>query len=192
MNSSMRLRPTPGWLNRVTEPAPELIISLLDAEFHDRTAFDFGEPALNGYLQRTARQHIQKGIANTYVLVRRSEPHRVLGYFTLSFLEVDISRLPADQRRHLPRTSLPAAKLARLAIDQSCQGNNYGRLLLVDAMRRVADAIRRVAGVVALFVDAKNDHVAQFYRKFGFIPLQDAPLSLMLPANSLLAAFPAT
>jgi ribosomal protein S18 acetylase RimI-like enzyme len=67
-----------------------------------------------------------------------------------------------------------------MAIDKSCQGNDYGRLLLVDAMHRVADAIRNAAGVVGLIVDAKNPSVAAFYRKFGFIPLEDNPLALML------------
>jgi GNAT superfamily N-acetyltransferase len=170
--------------------AKDLIICLLDGESHDRTQFDCGEPALNDYLQKTARQHQQKGIANTYVLVGSAEPHRVLGFFTLAFLEVDRSELPAAQGKKLPQSRLPAAKLGRLAIDKSCQGQNYGRLLLVDAMRRVASASRMSAGVVGLFVDAKNPSVAAFYRKFGFIPLADNHLSLMIPCQTLLAAFP--
>ena len=168
----------------------DLIICLLDGESHDRDSFDCGEPALNDYLRKTARQHLQKGIANTYALVNRDAPHRIIGFFTLSFLEVSISELPAEYRKRLPQTQLPAAKLGRLAIDKTCQGNNYGRLLLIDAMRRLADAVRNAAGVVGLFVDAKNRSVASFYRKFGFIPLEDNPLSLMLPCKTILAAFP--
>jgi GNAT superfamily N-acetyltransferase len=170
--------------------ARDLVITLLDADRHDRTAFDCGEPALNDYLQKTARQHLQKGIANTYVLVRREEPRKILGFFTLSFLEVDLSEIPAGHGKKLPQAHLPAAKLGRLAIDKSCQGNNYGRLLLVDAMRRVATAIRNAAGVVGLFVDAKNPSVAAFYRKFSFIPLEDNPLALMLPHQTILVMFP--
>ena len=170
--------------------AKDLIISLLDSDRHDRIAFDCGEPALNEYLRNTARQHLQKGIANTYVLASRAEPEKILGFFTLSFLEVDISEIPAGYGKKLPQSRLPAAKLGRLAIDKSCQGNNYGRLLMADALRRVADAIRNAAGVVGLFVDAKNPDVAEFYRKFGFIPLEDNPLSLMLPHQTILGAFP--
>lgn len=182
--------PTSGLSNPGIEMAKDLIITLLDADLHDRYIFDCGEPALNDYLQKTARQHLQKGIANTYVLVRRDEPRKILGFFTLSFLEVDLSEIPAGYGKKLPQTHLPAAKLGRLAIDKSCQGNNYGRLLLVDAMRRVADAIRNAAGVVGLFVDAKNPIIAAFYRKFGFIPLEDNPLSLMLSHQTILATFP--
>lgn len=174
----------------MTDKARDLIICLLDGERHDRAAFDCGEPALNDYLRKTARQHLQKGIANTYVLVASAEPHKILGFFTLSFLEVDLSEIPAGHGKNLPRSRLPAAKLGRLAIDKSCQGKNYGRLLLVDAVRRVAIAARSTAGVVGLFVDAKNAKVAAFYRKFGFIPLEDNPLCLMIPCRTILAAFP--
>ena len=176
---------TPG-----IEMAKDLIIALLDADRHDRIAFDCGEPALNDYLQKTARRHLQKGIANTYVLVRRDDPRNILGFFTLSFLEVDLSEIPPQYGKALPNTHLPAAKLGRLAIDKRCQGNNYGRLLLVDAIRRVANAIRNAAGVVGMFVDAKSPSVAAFYRKFGFIPLEDNPRSLMLPHQTILAVFP--
>ena len=168
----------------------DLIICLLDNDRHDRNAFDCGEPALNEYLQKTASQHLKKGIANTYTLVSSAEPRRILGFFTLSFLEVDLSEVPAKYGKKLPRSHLPAVKLARLAIDKSCQGKNYGRLLLVDAMHRVAAAIRNTAGVVGLFVDAKNQNVAAFYEKFGFISLRDNPLSLMIPQQTILGLFP--
>ena len=167
-----------------------LIICLLDTDHHDRDAFDCGEPDLNEYLQKTAGQHLKKGIANTYILVNLAESHKILGFFTLSFLEVDLSEVPEKYGKKLPRSHLPAVKLGRLVIDKSCQGKNYGRLLLVDAMRRVAAAIRNTAGVVGLFVDAKNRNIAAFYEKFGFIPLRDNPFSLMLPQQSILGLFP--
>jgi GNAT superfamily N-acetyltransferase len=168
----------------------DLIICLLDTDRHDRDAFDCGEPALNEYLQKTAGQHLEKGIANTYILVKSADYERIIGYFTLSFLEVDLSDVPAKYGKKLPKSNLPAVKLARLAIDKSCQGANYGRLLLADAMHRVAIAIRNTAGVVGLFVDAKNKNVASFYEKFGFIPLRDNPLSLMIPHQTILGLFP--
>jgi len=180
----------PVLLNLGTDMAKDLIISLLDGTTHDRTIFDCGEPVLNDYLQKTACQHLQKGIANTYVLTEITRPDRILGFFTLAFLEVDISEMPAGLRKKLPRSRLPAAKLGRIAIDKICQGENYGRLLLVDAMCRVAVAARTAAGVVGLFVDARNPEVAAFYRKFGSIPLEDNSLSLMIPCQTLMAAFP--
>jgi len=168
----------------------DLIICLLDTDHHDRNVFDCGDPALNEYLQKTAGRHLKKGIANTYVLVKRSESKRIIGFLTLSFWEVNLSEVPAKYGKKLPRLHLPAVNLGRLAVDKSCQGNNYGRLLLGDAMRRVAAAIRNTAGVVGLFVDAKNQNAAAFYEKFGFIPLKDNPFSLMIPQQTMLGLFP--
>lgn len=36
---------------------------------HNRKQFDCGNESLNRYLQQTARQHAQKGIARTFVLM---------------------------------------------------------------------------------------------------------------------------
>jgi GNAT superfamily N-acetyltransferase len=186
----MLLAPIPDWLIPVNDINRELSICSLNSKIHHRAMFDCGEPELNNYLQKTAWQHQQKGIANTYVLVGTSDPRRILGFFTLSFLEVNLSDIPEDYGKKLPRSRLPAAKLGRIAIDRSSQGHNYGRLLLVDAIRRVAFAVRTSANVVGLFVDAKNPAVATFYQKFGFIPLEDNPLFLMIPCQTMLAAFP--
>lgn len=180
---------TPAPLNPKTEMERDLVICLLHGESQDREAFDCGEPALNDYLRRTAWQHQRMRIANTYVLVRRAEHGRILGFFTLSFLEVEATEIPAGCRKRLPPSRLPAARLGRLAVDLSCQGEGYGGLLLADAVRRVARAIREVAGVVGLFVDAKNERLVGYYQRFGFIPLEDNPLILMLPSRTILEAF---
>lgn len=73
-----------------------------------------------------------------------------MGFFTLSFFEVDVSEIPVSFGKKLTQSRLPAARLGRLAVDRQCQGNDYGRLLLVNALRRVAHAMRKVAGVVGL------------------------------------------
>jgi len=39
------------------------------SRLHDRKSFDCGQPALNDYLQKTALQHIEKGISRTFVLI---------------------------------------------------------------------------------------------------------------------------
>ena len=45
-----------------------LRIELLGRQ-HNRGGFDCGSPELNGYLQHTARQHTEKGLSRTEVLV---------------------------------------------------------------------------------------------------------------------------
>lgn len=166
-----------------------LIIHPLDAT-HDRAGFDCGIAALNDFLRKTARQHREKGLSNTFVLLDGEAPTNILGFFTLSFLEVDLSSLPLEHARRLPKTSrLPAAKLARLAVNLRQQSKGYGAILLADAVKRVMATVRESGGVVGFFVDAKDDTARQFYLRFGFIPLQDNPLALFLPLKSLLGPF---
>jgi len=162
-----------------------LIIRLLDVS-HDRKAFDCGESALNEFLQKTARQHRDKGLSNTFVLSDEQAPQKILGYFTLSFLEINVECLPEKYSRNLPKSSrLPGAKLARLAVDTASQGKGYGELLLADAIKRIVATVEESGGITGFFVDAKNEQVKKFYLRFGFIPLKDDPLKLFLPLSTL-------
>lgn len=81
-----------------------LTISLL-GESHDRKAFDCGVAALNEFLQKTALQHRNKGLSNTFVLTDEVKPKSILGLFTLSFLEVEITAKPKEYSRQLPKQS---------------------------------------------------------------------------------------
>jgi GNAT superfamily N-acetyltransferase len=162
-----------------------LIIRPLDS-FHDRKTFDCGVPVLNDFLLKTARQHRDKGLSNTFVLLDETAPHEILGFFTLSFLEVDATTLPREYSHRLPKASrLPAAKLARLAVDKRCQGKGYGDLLMADAVKRIVATINESGGITGFFVDAKDEHAQRFYLRYGFISLQDSPLTLFLPLQTL-------
>ena len=44
------------------------------------------------------------------------------------------------------------------------------------------------AGGVALLIDAKDDRAAQWYARYGALPLLDAPHSLLLPFATIHAA----
>lgn len=156
---------------------------------HDRTSFDCGVNALNSFLQKTARQHKEKGLSNTFVLVDKEQPATILGFFTLSFLEIDSSSLPTRHARALPNNSrLPGAKLARLAVDTGCQGKGYGALLLANAIQRVVGTISLSGALTGFFVDAKDEQAKKFYQHFGFITLRDENLKLFLPLKTLLEA----
>jgi GNAT superfamily N-acetyltransferase len=163
-----------------------LIIRPLDPS-HDRKAFDCGVPVLNDFLHKTARQHRDKGLSNTFVLLDENTPREIRGFFTLSFLEVDATTLPGEHSRRLPKSSrLPAAKLARLAVDKHYQGKGYGDLLMADAIKRIVATINESGGITGFFVDAKDEHAKRFYLRYGFISLQDTPLTLFLPLQTLL------
>ena len=71
-------------------------------------------------------------------------------------------------------------RLARLAVDQSSQGQGLGGDLLLAAGER-ALAVAAEVGGVALAIDAKNEGAARWYERFGAQLLLDNPLKLILP-----------
>jgi GNAT superfamily N-acetyltransferase len=150
------------------------------AKRHDRAAFDCGEPDLNLYLQRYARQNHESGGAKCFVASPSENPPRILGFYTLSPASLEYTRTPALAKKGLARYEVPVFRLGRLAVDRSAQGRGLGGALLL----RAADRCIRVAhdvGGVAVLIDAKNDRAARWYEGYGALPLLDAPLSLVLP-----------
>ena len=157
------------------------------ARSHDRKAFDCGEPQLNDYLQKFARQNHESGGAKTFVAVKASAPTTILGYYTLSPASIDFVRTPAVVRRGLGRYDVPVYRLGRLAVGTSVQGRGLGSGLLLAAGRRCLTVAAEVGGV-ALLIDAKSDRAAKWYEGFGAVHLDDAPLALLLPLKTIAAA----
>lgn len=151
---------------------------------HDVNGFDCSDPALTIWLQSTAMQHQKKFISKTYVLVNDMTPSVILGFYALSIRKMTPNAvLPLSMAKKLPR-DVPGYTLARLAVEQEEQGKGHGETLLINAMKRVRDAAGTVGGV-ALFVDAKDERAAAFYRKYGFISFLSNPLTLFMPIVSI-------
>jgi predicted N-acetyltransferase YhbS len=153
---------------------------------HNREVFSCGVQALDDYLKRTARQHNDKGISRTFVLVDSDEPAKILGFFTLASCEVVTAELPSEYAKKYPRQA-PAAKLARLAVARDCQRQRLGGIMMVDAMRRTL-AVAENIGIIGFFVDAKDQGARAYYEPYGFIALPEHPLALFLPLATLASA----
>ncbi len=151
---------------------------------HDRAGFDCGVPELNSFLKATARQHSDKGISRTFVLSEQERPTVIFGYFTLTLCEVRTEHLPAAYAKKYPQHRLPAVRLARLAVSRKYQGKGYGGLLLAEAVHRTV-LIAEQAGVIGLFVDAKEERAHKFYERYGFVSLPGHVLQLFLPLETL-------
>jgi GNAT superfamily N-acetyltransferase len=147
---------------------------------HDRASFDCGDPDLNLYLQKFARQNHESGGAKCFIAAPSDEPARILGFYTLSPVSIEYSRTPAIAKKGLARDDVPVFRLGRLAIDKTMQARGLGGALLL----RAADRCIRVAqdvGGVALIIDAKTDRAARWHESYGALRMNDAPLSLVLP-----------
>lgn len=151
---------------------------------HDRKAFRCGEPALEDYLQKFARQNHESGGAKSFVAIEAAAPGTILGYYTLSPASIDYARSPAIARRGLGRYEVPVFRLGRLAVATSMQGRGLGAGLLLAAGRRCLSVAAEVGGV-ALLIDAKSERAARWYEGFGAVCLADAPLTLVLPLRTI-------
>lgn len=164
-------------------------IELLDKKVHLREGFSCGKESLDSYLQKTARNADKVGTGKTLVAVDLSgKPNEagkrpILGYYTVAMSSIDLSAIPESYRGGLPQL-IPAALLARLAVDKNAQGEGLGRTLLVDALRRIARASLEVPAH-AVVLDAKDDDAKAFYLQYGFLELTDDPLHLFLPVESV-------
>jgi len=157
------------------------------AKHHDRAAFDCGNAALNEFLRRHARKSHMQGSAKTFLAIDNADGKTLLGYYSVSPASIAYARVPDVITRGLARYDVPVFRLARLAVRCSAQGQGLGGQLLLAAGRRCL-LVAAQAGGVALLIDAKDDRAAQWYARYGALPLLDALRSLLLPFETIHAA----
>jgi GNAT superfamily N-acetyltransferase len=150
---------------------------------HPRSGFDCGEPSLNDFLQRYARQNDAKRISRTYVLLEEGSSS-IVGYYTLCSGSIAFATLPDDRRRQMPRYPLPTAHIGRLAVDRRHQGRGLEAMLLADALKRIRQVSGQM-GIYAVTVHALHKKAKSFYEAFGFIALKDDELHLFLPLGTI-------
>ncbi len=146
---------------------------------HDRAAFDCGEPTLDDFLKRFARQNDEKGLSRTYVAVLPGEP-KIYGYYSISSGALQFSTMPEK----LPRYPVPVIHLGRLAVEVDTKGRGLGKILLLDALKRAASVSKQL-GIYAVEVYALNTVARDFYLKYGFAPLLDDERHLYLTMKAI-------
>ena len=157
----------------------------------DRFQFDCGEPSLNDFLKKSARQNQNKNLSVTTAIIEGDKSNRIIGYHTLAIGTIERESLPLEEAKNLPRYPVPIVRIGRLAIDNSAKGQRLGEELLMDALIRCTRVHENVP-VFAVVVDALSENAKAFYIKYGFIPFNDKPFSLFLPIETVLQLFPAT
>ncbi len=152
----------------------------------DTVSFDCGQPALNQFLQRYAWINQQANSAQTYVCCQTG---RVVGFYSLTVASVEHRDAPERIVKGLARYPLPVMLLARLAVDQCCQGQGLGKALLKDAILRTMQAAD-IAGIRALLTHAKDDAARHWYESWGFQPSPTDPYHLYVMMKDLKALAP--
>lgn len=55
---------------------------------------------------------------------------------------------------------------------------------MIEAMQRTL-TIAENAGIIGLFVDAKDEAAKTYYERYGFVSLEDTALELFLPLSTI-------
>ena len=155
------------------------------AKSHDRDGFDCGSEPLNLFLKQTARQHGERGISRTFVLVDEAAaaPKPIVGFFSLNICQIKSESLTAQEAKKLPR-DVAGVRLGRLAVAKTYQRQGIGKTLLVAAMGKFIEIFNTVGGI-GLFVDAKDEDAKHYYEQFGFVAMQSNELELFLPVKTI-------
>lgn len=167
-------------------PEPRLSAPAPLTAGHDLAAFDCGEPVLNDWLRHRALKN-ESRFSRTYVMC---EGKRVVGYFCISAGAVERAAAPGKVRRNAPDT-IPVSVIGRLAVSREHAGKGLGADLLSDALRRIAAASQSI-GIGAVLVHAKDEAAKRFYLRCAeFIEYPEGSLTLVLPIETVVAAFSA-
>lgn len=134
---------------------------------------------LKTFLIRDAWDFHSKEIAKTYVAInlnkekKEDENSCVLGYITLTCSEIDVAAGNLVENcppQAMTYDSLPAVKIARLAVDSRHRKKCIGNSLISLAVAIAVDQIASNIGCRFVITDAKTDAV-RFYENAGFTML---------------------
>ena len=160
----------------------DLVIVPLNTD-HDRASFHCNVDALDNYIHKQAGQDIKRSISRVFVAEQPGNSKEVMGYYSLSTLSIELSQLPENLARKLPRNPIPAALIGRLAVSKNAQGYGIGKMLLIDAIKRTLSVSEQIA-IYAMVVDAIDDNAKGFYEQYEFRCLNNSSARLFLPLKS--------
>ena len=160
-----------------------LVIEPLNTS-HDRPNFHCGVDALDRYLKKQAKQDIKRRISRVFIATTPDNPKKVIGYYTLSSLSIELNQLPEKLSRKLPKHQVPAALIGRLGVSKIAQGRGVVKMLLADAIKRTLAVSDEIA-IYAIVVDAISSDTRLFYERFGFNRLSDEINRLFLTLQSI-------
>lgn len=138
---------------------------------------------LKSFLKNQAVEFHEAYITRTYVAIPLEEcpetgvliecsRKNVIGYISLITSEIDITNgYTVEDCTHANNYgTLPAIKIARLAVDGNCRRRGIGENLMAYAFAIATDVIAEHVGCRFLITDSKRNAIS-FYEKQGFILL---------------------
>ena len=168
------------------------VIEPFDPNKHDRTTFSCGVVQVDNFFRKTANKLTRADNLRVWVM---TDPGGVLiGFYAANAHSVDYQDLPARYARTRPgHGQIPAAFISMIGVDRRFHGRGYGGDLLIDCLRRLAQASEAL-GVAVVMLDVLNcgdpeqvERRLALYKGYGFAPLASNPLRLFLPMATVKA-----
>ena len=157
--------------------APEILNSK-----HLISDFSCGITSLDDWLKRRALANQVSGATRTFVIC---VDNKVVGFYALASGGISIKSALGKFKRNMPNP-IPVVVLARLAIDNSFQGQGLGRALFRDAALRVVQASDTI-GIRGIIVHAISEEAKRFYVALGCQESPLEPMLLMIAIKDLIA-----
>ena len=154
---------------------------------HDIAGFSCGKPALDSWLKTKALANQERGF--TVVMVVQ-DSGRVVGYYGLAPTAIVPATMPRSIRTGQPPDPVPCLLLGQLATDAAWSGRGIGTGLLRHALVRCVAGARLIGGR-ALVVNAIDGGAEAFWRRRGFLPSKDDPLTLFRSLPDIVASLAA-
>ena len=143
--------------------------------------------AIENFCRRSLAAANDSYALRAFVATHDGDP-RIVGYYHLSLSTVShdqVERGVEDNFLHLD--GIPAVYLGMLGVDRRIERSGVGKLLMTDALARVA-AIAHNAGTYALTLDAIDQDAAGYYEgKFDFQRFTPGGLKMFLAVPTILA-----
>lgn len=148
----------------------------------DCVDFDCGEEVLNRFLSLRALTEMSQRLSVTTVAL--DDNGVVIGFYSISPTQIARESLSKREGRGIPYDVVPGIRIGRIAVSKNHQRKGSGATLLRHALKKCLMMSEEFGGRVVV-VDAKNDMAAAFYDRYGFKPIKDNPLILVLKVSTL-------
>lgn len=148
---------------------------------------------MDDFLKEEAWEDQEFGLSTTFLLME-DDKEKIVAYISLCN---DAIRLDFDEKNEkgFPYFTIPALKIARLAVSSAHQKKGIGRKLIFLAAYQGIN-VRQASGVVFITLDC-YEHRKSFYEAFGFVENNiqpearefDNPISMRIHLDKLIELF---
>lgn len=125
----------------------------------------------NSFCKNNLKKNVTNNFIDASVLLNTESSDLVVGFYTIENhrinkpLKENLSEKELEIFKHAPST-IAVTRLTMLGLKKSYEGNGLGKLLLINAIKRVYDASKYI-NTIGLYIDAVEDKI-EFYKYYDF------------------------